>query len=86
MSPYCVRAFSGGAGLAFEETLGLFFGGDLPTLFFGGGLPTCSGLGVMGDYGRVMRMMTDVVIVLNIIILKEWTEVMCWRGKTVETI
>ena len=61
----------------------MFFGGDL---FFGGGLPTCSGLGVMGDYDRVMRMMTDVVIVLNIIILKEWTEVMCWRGKTVETI
>ena len=46
-----MRAFSGGAGLAFEETLGLFFGGGLPTLFFGGGLPTCSGLGVMGDYG-----------------------------------
>jgi len=42
--PPCVRAFSGGAGLAFEETLGLFFGGGLPTLFFGGGLPTCSGL------------------------------------------
>ena len=84
-----MRAFSGGAGLAFEETLRFFFGGDLlfgGNLFFGGGLPTCSGLGVMGDYGRVMRMMTDVVIVLNIIILKEWTEVMCWRGKTVETI
>ena len=56
-----MRAFSGGAGLAFEETLGLFFGG---------GLPTCSGLGVMGDYGRVMRMMTAVVIVLNTIMLK----------------
>ena len=92
-----MRAFSGGAGLAFEETLRLFFGGDLstlffgglflPTLFFGGGLPTlflggglflffggdlptCSGLGVMGDYGRVMRMMTDVVIVLSTIMLK----------------
>ena len=66
-----MRAFSGGAGLVFEETLRLFFGGDLPTLFFGGlFLPTCSGLGVMGDYGRVMRMMTDVVIVLNIIMLK----------------
>ena len=34
----------------------------------------------------IMRMMTAVVIVLNIIMLKEWTEVMCWRGKTVETI
>ena len=51
-----MRAFSGGAGLVL--------------LFFGGGLPTCSGLGVMGDYDRVMRMMTAVVIVLNIIMLK----------------
>ena len=34
----------------------------------------------------IMRMMTVVVIVLNIIMLKEWTEVMCWRGKTIETI
>ena len=80
-----MRAFSGGAGLAFEETLRLFFGGGLPTLFFGGGLPTCSGLGVMGDYGRVMRMMTAVVIVLNTIMRKEWTEVMCWRGNDIGT-
>ena len=57
-----MRAFSGGAGLVFAETLRLFFGG----LF----LPTCSGLGVMGDYDRVMRMMTAVVIVLNTIMLK----------------
>ena len=34
----------------------------------------------------MMRMMTAVVIVFNIMMLKEWTEVMCWRGKTVETI
>ena len=34
----------------------------------------------------IMRMMTVVVIVLNIIMRKEWTEVMCWRGETVETI
>ena len=74
-----MRAFFGGAGLLafFAETL---------RLFFGGALPTCSGLGVMGDYGGVMRMMTAVVIVLNIMMLKEWTEVMCWRGNTVEMI
>ena len=34
----------------------------------------------------IMRMMTAVVIVFNIMMLKEWTEAMCWRGKTVETI
>ena len=74
-----MRAFSDGAGLL------AFFGGTL-RLFFWGALPTCSGLGVMGDYGGIIRMMTAVVIVLNIIMLKEWTEVMCWRGKTIETI
>ena len=74
-----MRAFSDGAGL-------LAFFGETLRLFFGGALPTCSGLGVMGDYGGIMRMVTAVMIVLNIIMLKEWTEVMCWRGNTVETI
>ena len=60
----------------------MFFGGDL---FFGGGLPTCSGLGVMGDYDKVMRMMMIVVIVLSTIMLKEWTEVMCWRVNDIGT-